>query len=79
MPNTLSTAEYMAAPIARELAHSYSSIQAEFFNAFADELQVSCNRDMDGQLVYVSSELTPTAIEMVKGLAAFIEIREEQR
>jgi len=61
---------------ARALAEANSDEQAAFINAFAAHLLHGCpsHYKHESQLCYIADALSPAARQMVKSLAAFLEL-----
>ena len=73
--------EQMAGPIGEELAHADDLAQAELFNAFAQEAWMawgSSDLGRDHQMCAIVRNLEPKARWLVKGLAGFVALDEEQ-
>ena len=79
--NVKTASERMAEPIGHDLAHADSQVQAEFLNAFAQEAWMAWGSSINGrdhQSCSIVRELTPKGRWLVKELAAFIALDEEE-
>lgn len=65
--------------VAKELAHSDDTQQAEFLNTFAKELQIICRDKTQNQLCYLSDRLDRDGIYLIDELYDFVALRKTQR
>ena len=65
----------------KALAHSGDDAQAELLNSFALELKVACknDRNRETQLCYLSDRLDKNGTALIKDIAEFIKLREENK
>lgn len=66
---------------AKNLAHSDDHKQANLFNKFAYELKVCCkDSDLSGmQPCHISDKLDSNGVDLIKSLAEFIKLREDNQ
>jgi hypothetical protein len=66
---------------AKAMAHSDDNNQADFFNKFAYELKVGCrDQDLSGlQPCYISDKLDENGVDLIKSLAEFVKLREDNK
>lgn len=79
--NVRSASQQMAGPIGEELAHADDLVQAELIDAFAREAWMawgSSDLGRDYQMCAIARHLGPKARWLVKGLAEFIELDDEE-
>ena len=67
--------------LGKTIAHSDDTAQSEILNAFGYELKVACKKEfkVDAQLCSISDKLDKNGIDLIKGLAEFIELREKNK
>jgi len=80
MENFLKT-EVNVLEFAKAMAHSDDHNQADFLNKFAYELKVGCkDNDLTGfQPCYISDKLDSNGVDLIKSLAEFIKLREDNK
>lgn len=69
----------MMTAIAKELAYSDDTTQAEFINQFAKELQIVCSSKTETQLCYLSDKLDRDGNWLIEELHGFVALRATQK